>query len=90
MTNTRLLRARIIIEGYAGCKEIARELGISYGTFLAKLNNKRAFSVIEIQKKYVICYTLTTKKYIFFVNVLTIRLQGRRSNNDNNRSCKND
>lgn len=50
MTNTRLLRARIIIEGYAGCKEIARELGISYGSFLAKLNNKRAFSVIEIQK----------------------------------------
>lgn len=66
MTNTRLLRARIIIEGYAGCKEIARELGISYGIFLAKLNNKRAFSVIEIQK---ICDLLhiDNKEIYFFL-----------------------
>lgn len=48
MTNTNLLKARIIEKGFTQA-EIAEKLGISYQSFNYKLNNRTEFKASEIE-----------------------------------------
>lgn len=67
ITNTALLKARIVLKGYTMI-EIAKALGISYTAFRQKIYNVRQFKVTEIQ---LLCEILNIedKDSYFFANV---------------------
>lgn len=48
-TNSNLLRAKIAEKGFTQ-REVARNIGITYQSFSAKINNKSTFRVSEIIK----------------------------------------
>lgn len=65
MTNTNLLKAKIIENGFT-VGSIAEKIGISHTSMSYKLNNKREFTASEMQK---LCIALNiTKKEPYFFN----------------------
>ena len=65
MTNTNLLKGRIMAKGFT-VKKMAEAIGISHTSMSYKINNRREFTVSEIQK---ICDKLEiTNKDPYFFN----------------------
>ena len=76
MTNTLKLKALLLLNGL-NQEDLAKYLGLSKQTINMKINNKRAFRLIEISK---ICDLLKIDNIqerfaIFFVNDVDLRLQ---------------
>ena len=65
MTNTKLLKAKMVEKGYT-LATLSKKIGISRTSMSYKINGKREFTAKEI---YSICLTLniTNKEIYFFV-----------------------